>query len=380
MLRVTETCHSNTEMQGKDDTPQPLMIPRLAAGFLIVMAGSSQQASRPPNMVLAHDRLELTILGTGGTFSKLLLSGEPVSPLATIGHFLALDGFGAPSDQERAAGMPFHGEASKQVVKVIASQNSGSVRSIILRTALPLVQETLTRTIEMVEGENVVYITSDLESGVAADRPISWAEHATIGPPFLEKGKTVVDMPALNCRVRPFKPGPIPGRLAYERDFQWPLAPTNDNGQADLRLVPTDNNYLDLASCQMDPKRNLAFVTALHLDKHLLFGYVFRRQDYPWLMSWMNYTGDSRAARGMEFSTQPFDVSHQETVAMSPLFGTPTFRWLPAKANLQTRFLMFYVRAPEGFTGIDDVVLEGGKLTIVDRSGLRLVLPASRGL
>jgi hypothetical protein len=82
----------------------------------------------------------------------------------------------------------------------------------------------------------------------------------------------------------------------------------------------------------------------------------------------------------MEFSTQPFDISHQETVAMSPLFGTPTFRWLPAKAKLQTRFLLFYVRVPEGFTRIDDVVLEGGKIIVVDRSGLRLELPASRGL
>ncbi len=356
-------------------------IVRLAAGFLVVMACAAQQVSRPPDLVLTNDRLELTILGTGGTFSKLLLrDGEPVSPLATMGHFLALDGFGAPSEEERAAGMPFHGEASKQVVKVIASRNSRPVRSIILQTLLPLAQETLTRTIEMVEGENVVYITSDLESGAAMDRPVSWAEHATIGPPFLEKGKTVVDMPAVNCRVRPFKPGPIPGRLAYERDFQWPLAPTKSNGQADLRLVPTDSNYLDLASCQMDPKRNLAFVTALHLDKHLLFGYVFRRKDYPWLMSWMNYTGDSRAARGMEFSTQPFDISHQETVAMSPLFGTPTFRWLPAKAKLQTRFLMFFVRVPESFTGVDDVVLEGGKITVVSRSGVRLVLPASREL
>ena len=113
------------------------MILRPAACLLAaVMAGSAQQASRPPNMVLANDRLELTIQGTGGTFSKLLLrDGEPVSPLAAIGHFLALDGFGAPSEQERAAGMPFHGEASKQVVRVIASQNSGPVRSIVLETA-----------------------------------------------------------------------------------------------------------------------------------------------------------------------------------------------------------------------------------------------------
>jgi hypothetical protein len=357
------------------------MMARVLCGLLAAMAASGQQPPRPPDMVLTNGRLELTIQGTGGILGKLLLrDGEPLSPLATMGHFLALDGFGAPSPEERAAGMPFHGEASKQLVKVIASQNSGRVRSIVLESVLPLAQETLTRTIEMVEGENVVYVTSDLQSGLAVDRPVSWAEHATIGPPFLEKGKTVVDMPAENCRVRPYKPGPIPGHLVYERDFKWPMAPTRDSGQADLRVVPTDNNYLDLASCQVDPKRTLAFVTALQLDKHLLFGYVFRQQDYPWLMSWMNYTGDSRAARGMEFSSQPFDVSHQETVAMNPLFGTPTFRWLPAKAKLQTRFLIFYTRVPVDFTGIDDVVLEDGKIIIVDRSGRRLALTASRGL
>src|SRR4029079_10347826 len=134
-------------------------IPRLAAGFAIVMAGFAQQAPRPPNLVLANDRLELTIQGTGGTLSRLLLrDGEPLSPLATIGHFLALDGFGAPSDQERAAGMPFHGEASKQAAKVIASQDSGPARSVTLQIALPLVQETLTRHVELRDGENVVYV------------------------------------------------------------------------------------------------------------------------------------------------------------------------------------------------------------------------------
>src|ERR1019366_5398871 len=119
------------------------MIAPLAACVLAVVAGSAQQTPRPPNMVLANDRLEVTIQKTGGTFSKLRLrDGEPGSPLATIGHFLALDGFGAPSDQERAAGMTFHGEASKQVVRVIGTRNSGPVRSIILETLLPLVQET----------------------------------------------------------------------------------------------------------------------------------------------------------------------------------------------------------------------------------------------
>jgi hypothetical protein len=67
-------------------------------------------------------------------------------------------------------------------------------------------------------------------------------------------------------------------------------------------------------------------------------------------------------------------------VAMSPLFGAPTFRWLPAKSALETRFLMFYIKVPDDFTKIDDVTLEGGRLAVLDHSGKRVVLAASKGL
>jgi hypothetical protein len=184
-------------------------------------------------------------------------------------------------------------------------------------------------------------------------------------------------MPAAQCRVRAEKPHNLPNRLVFLRDFTWPMAPTVDGGQADLRSVP-EQSYLDLASCQMDPKRTLGFVTALHLGKHLLFGYVFRREEYPWVMSWMNYTGDDRAARGMEFSTQPFDVSRRETVEANPMFGTPTFRWLPAKSRIRSRFLLFYAQVPDGFTRVDEIKLAGGVLTIEDRAtGKRITLPVS---
>lgn len=48
--------------------------------------------------------------------------------------------------------------------------------------------------------------------------------------------------------------------------------------------------------------------------------------------------------------------------------------------KLQTRFLLFYARVPDGFTKIDDVILKDGKLTIIDHSGVILTLPASRNL
>lgn len=339
-------------------------------------ASFAQQSATP--IVLSNDKLEFTISAAGGRFQKLeLRQGDTLSPFHSIGHFLALDGFGAPSPQERAAGMPFHGEASRQTMRIL----SQDAHSVVLQSELPLAQEKLTRTIKMRDGENVISVASELESELNIDRPVSWAEHATIGPPFLAPGETFVDMPATNCRVRPYKPGPIPGNLVYDRDFKWPLAPNNDLEQTDIRGVPVNKKTLDLGSCEMDPSRTLEFVTALNVPKRLLLGYLFRRLDYPWVMSWMNFTGDSHAARGMEFSTQPFDISHRETVEMNPLFGTPTFRWLPAKSKIQSHFLIFYTGVPEGFTRVDDVILKDGKLTIRDAaSGKEIVLSAAETL
>ena len=203
-------------------------------------------------LILANDKMELTMSATGGRFNKLVLKeGDPISPIAAIGHFLALDGFGSPSDQEQALGMPFHGEASRTPFEILAISPATPARSVTLRGTLPLAQETIIRTVEMVNGENIVYVTTQLESNLTVDRPFSWAEHATIGPPYLEKGKVVVDMPATNCRVRPYKPGAIPGHLVYDKDFKWPMAPTVDGGRADIRVYPTDHAWLDLASCSV---------------------------------------------------------------------------------------------------------------------------------
>jgi hypothetical protein len=147
------------------------------------------------------------------------------------------------------------------------------------------------------------------------------------------------------------------------------MAPLRKGGTADLRNVPKGEAALDLASCQIDPSRTYGYVTALRRDKRLLFGYVFHRRECPWLMSWMNYTGDPQAARGIEFSTQPFDVSRRETADAHDMFGMPTYRWLPAKSKMRTRFLLFYTRVPDDFSAVADVLLESGQLKIKSRAG-----------
>jgi len=353
-----------------------------------------------PALDFSNDKLSLTMFPQGGAFAQLILrdEAEKISPLWNPmrfarearqsppnnfyrGHFVCVDGFGPVSPEERAAGLPMHGEAHTLPWQMRSADKKGNTLSSTFVVKLPLSEEVFTRTIRLVDGENIVWVESELENLLAFDRPVFWAEHATIGSPFLEAGKTVVDMPAERSRTRTYPQEPAGFRLIAGRDFTWPLAPGKTGAQIDLRAAPLQAGSGGHTASLMDRSRRLVFVTALHPGKRLLVGWVFRREDYPWVQNWESYPSNSTLARGLEFGTQPFDLPRRETLQMGSLFDTPTFRILPAKSKLRTSFLIFYTRTPEGFEKIDDVRLDAGHLIVEDRkAGKTIALLASRAL
>ncbi len=376
--------------------------------FLPLLVALPALAQRPvefekrPGLALENDKLSLTVLTDGGAFASLLLRDDPerMNPMwepirmaredgaapgfgFSMGHFVCVDGFGPVSPEEQAAGLPGHGEAHRQKYEILSSGRSGPRIQVVMRAQLPLVQETFTRTIELADGENVVAVTSELESLLAFDRPVNWAEHATIGSPFLAPEATVVDLSAGPCQTRfhaARRNAPVPHRLSDSKPFSWPMAPTVDGGTINLRTAPK-TPMMDHTTCAMDPNRRLAWVTALHLEKRLLVGYLFRRAEFPWTQNWLHYPPNGKMARGLEFSTQPFDVPRRQAVETASLFRVPAYRWLPAKSKIGGRFLMFYTRTPEGMRRVDEVTLEGSRLVIEDRaSGKRVELATTQSL
>ena len=209
-----------------------------------------------------------------------------------------------------------------------------------------------------------------------------WGEHATVSAPFLEPGKVAVDMPAFKSKTKAYQTQPNQTRqLRSFVDFTWPMAPTIDGQMFDVRSAPMKPNTLDHTTTLLDPSRRLVFVTALHLDKHLLVGWVFRREEFPWVQTWLSNPAPNRMTRGLEFSTQPFDLTRADVLKNGPLFDSPVLRILPAKSTIASSFLMFYTPVPDGFLKVDDVQLSGGKLVIEDRANKRAIaLAASRSL
>jgi len=347
-----------------------------------------------PGLAMANDKLSVTVLPRGGAFAEVLLAGdaEKLNPLwnpsrmarelgnkrspgGATGHFLCVDGFGGVSPEERAAGLPGHGEAHLRPWEVRLARRESGIATVVFAAELPITGERLTRTLRLADGENVLHVETELESLLGLDRPVCWAEHATIGAPFLEAGVTVVDMPARRARTRPHEPhsSGLPHRLASGRDFTWPMAPALKGRKLDLRAAPEDSNSVDHTACLMDPGRKLVWVTALHSARRLVLGYVWKRDEFPWLQSWEYYPANGKLARGLEFSTQPFDVPRREVIQANTLFETPLYRWLPAKSRIGARFLMFYARTPEGMRRVDDVRLENGQLTLEDRKAKKAV-------
>jgi hypothetical protein len=339
-----------------------------------------------PVLMIANDKLTLGVRVEGGAMVRLVLNDDQAgvnAMHAALGHFVCVDGFGPVSAEERAAGLPGHGEAHRVRWERVSSEKTNGTITVSFSATLPLVQETFRRTIRIVDGENIVYVDSELESLLGFDRPINWGEHATIGSPFLEPGKTVVEMSATRGMTRSHRSQSEapPHRLASFRPFTWPMAPALSGALIDVRPTPTETPIGDHTTSLMDPARRLVFVTAFNTSRHLLLGYVFRREEYPWTQLWESYPDRDRIARGLEFATQPFDLPRREVIQTNAMFDVPTYRWLPAKSTIASAFLTFYARTPDQFRKVDNVILDGGKLTIEDRtSGIKVVLAASRGL
>ena len=253
-----------------------------------------------------------------------------------MGHNLCLDIFGGPSDEEAVAGLTAHGEAS-----VARYQIEGSVETMTMTATLPLAQIIVRRRIDL-EG-CWVRVRESVENLAAQDRPIGWTQHVTLGPPYLEQGTTEFHLPATRSKVFEGTFGPA-DYLKAGAEFDWPLAPLENGGTRDLR----QSNARPISSAYtahlLDPALDQAWFAAFSPAAKLVFGYVWRRADFPWVGIWEEnnsrthspWDGRTRT-RAVEFGVSPFPESRREMVERGRLFGQPTFRWLPARRTLEVR-------------------------------------------
>ena len=326
---------------------------------------------------IENERVRVTVLAEGGHIAEILDKSTGVNPMwsppwpsiepstydrakhplygsdaeskllgGIMGHNLCLDIFGGVSAEEAAAGITVHGEASVAPYEIV----SGAA-SLTMRAAFPHAQLGFTRVIAL-DGEKII-IDEMLENLTAMDRPVAWTQHVTMGPPFIERGRTQFDAPCTRSKVfeGEFAEG---GYMRTAAEFDWPMVPTKDGGAADLRTytdLPVSGGY---TAHLMDPARETAYFSAWSPSHKLLFGYVWKRADFPWMGIWEE--NHSRTAtpwngqtltRGMEFGVSPMPETRRQMIDRGRLFGVPGYRWIPARSKVNVRYCAF-IRPADG--------------------------------
>jgi hypothetical protein len=299
----------------------------------------------------------------GGRPDRLLMAGY-------MGHLLNFPTFGGPSEQEAHLGLGTHGEALTVEWKNEKVETSPNEVSLWYTAHLPKTQYQTGRVLTLLRDETVLYIEEWVENLLAFDRPAHWVEHATFGPPFVEPGATVLDMPATKGQVR----GGGEGDSLRAQEVVWPQGTAQNGEKTDLRVMQAQPNSRTYAGFLMDPDRERSYFTMYNGGYRVLIGYIWHTKDFPWIGDWQENHRNTTppwngqvVARGMEFGTTPFGGPMQQVVKEGSLFDVPIFRWIGGRERLAVRYAAFLAEIPEGFRGVADLQVKEGAIEITER-------------
>lgn len=303
---------------------------------------------------IENELLRVTVLDEGGHIAEITLKSTGVNPLWTPpwptiepstyelakhpeygadseskllsgihGHNLCLDLWGAPTQEEARAGMTVHGEGS---IVPYDFEISGNGQQMICSCTLPAAQLEFRRTLSL--DVNHVHIEESVRNVSILDRPVAWTQHVTLGPPFLEHGKTVFDVPATKS-------------MTYDGEvFDWPMLHDED-----LRVFTTAAVSGKFTTHLLDLRLDNAWFTAYTPSQRTLIRYDWRREDFPWIGVWEEnrsrtmppWNGET-ITRGMEFGVSPMPESRRKMIDRGSLFGVPGYRWIPALSTVTVRY------------------------------------------
>ena len=324
---------------------------------------------------IENNALRVTVLVEGGHIAEIFDKASGVNPLWTppwptvdpsaygpanfavygegadgallagiMGHNLCLDIFGPPSDEEARAGLTAHGEGS------VATYHLAAHGEELTATAeFPIAGLEFERRIRL-RGA-VVEVHETLKNVTRADRVIGWTQHVTLGPPFLERG--VTQFRASATRSKTFES--VFGADDYLRpaaEFDWPMAPALDGRAVDLRVFTDAKRSSAYTTHLMDRDRPAAFFASFSPAFQLVFGYVWRPADFPWMGIWeenhsrMQSPWNGRTlTRGMEFGVSPIPETREAMINRGRMFGVPCFRSVAAGSSVTVEYCAMAQRA-----------------------------------
>ena len=287
-----------------------------------------------PSIVLESDAARAVVDIGGGAIVDFHLNERPLNPLSWreegedptehpwMGHFVCLDRWGAPGEGEARNGMPFHGEASKVDWQVLSRpEKRGDTVEAEMSAALPLAGLEIHRSMAMSSEAAFIAVSEKVTNCNKLGRLYNMVQHPTIGPPFLAE-TSLIDC---NGRKGFMDSSPLPN--PEEPVVYWPQA-LKDGRYLNMRALPHPDHpdrasdagtVHDVVSYVIEDE--YGWITASSPEQRLLIGYVWRTEDYPWVIEWRHLEDGVPVAIGLEFGTTGLHQPPAVLVEKHQIFG-----------------------------------------------------------
>ena len=322
------------------------------------------------HILLKGDAAEVVIAVDGGAIADFHLGDDGLNPLGWKeegeaaqsppwrGHFLCLDRWGEPSAAEAANGMPFHGEASRLRWSVTSEPMvAGGFVTAEMAVDLPLAGLAVKRSIALSKGKAFFTVSEEVTNANQLGRVYAVVQHPTIAPPFLDE-TTVIDANGRKGFMT-YRPMPNPEDPAVS----WPQA-LKDGEPVNVRFLIDDHDP-NVVSYTIDDDHG--WYVAYNAAKGLLFGYIWRARDYPWLIDWRWADDGKPVARGLEFGTTALPWHYGILLAKGQIFGRPLYEYLDAGKSATKSYAAFLFEIPVDYRGVHDIAYVEGRIVIRER-------------
>ncbi len=298
-----------------------------------------------------------------------------------MGHYLCFPYFGGSlSESEEQLGYSTHGEAFTVKYQVVEEQEEDGAK-LTATAILPMTKFQVSRTLSLMPGQSVVLVEEEIENQQPFERPYHYVQHVTFGKPFVAFSKTRVDAPV--------------SRIAFSakqedqsslNQVEWPIVKVENGESIDAGLFSSDKGEGLYRAWLMDPDRLYSWFTMYNADLNLLVGYIFSKEENPWIGDWHeNHRSQvlprngKTVAWGLEVGTTPFG-SGISSIEQEPVFDTETYRLIGARERKKQSYLIFITAIDQVFRGVEELELEEGSIIISEKgSGRKMRLANAFG-
>ncbi len=309
------------------------------------------------------------------------------------GDFFCLP-FGA--NNEPYKGMKFlpHGEPAGAPWTLVGSAKTGAVTTLTLALETRVPPGKITKTILLVDGQNVVYSQERLEG---YSLKTSMGHHAILAVPEKEGSLRIATSRIQFGRTEPFLfSNPVNREYQsfaigqrFDSLTRVPLA-GKDAEPADCTSFPARTGFADLLAVFSEPAaklpEQLAWTTATNQDGGYLWFSVRDPRVLPATVFWIEnhgrhgvpWNGRNRCLgledvctyfnEGLPLSAQPNDIN---------AIGIPTAVELDPHRPTVVNYLQGVARLPADFRMVKDIEFGAGELTFVSVTGKRVTVPVT---